>query len=90
MPETGFGLLYAIRYKDIKNAIDGKLSVDEVVNIDCDNRIGTCDELLPCETFLYWEVSEPPDYVIVQNKFKVRGFLEKIRLKVSMIQKQLD
>jgi hypothetical protein len=79
--ENPYLLLYTVRYKDIQTALKGKLSVNEVVSIDCDMRINVCDELINGETFLYWEVEERPEYVIVQNEFKIRGFVEKSKVK---------
>jgi hypothetical protein len=76
-------LLYVAKYKDKTTALKGALSVQEIVNIDCDTRVGACEELLyyDNETFLYWEVEERPEYVIVQTDSNIRGFVEKVKIK---------
>jgi hypothetical protein len=74
-------LLYLKKYKDEMTALTGMLSVQEVVSIDCDMRVGACNELMDDDTFLYWEVPEHPEYVIVQSDFNIRGFVAKSKVR---------
>jgi hypothetical protein len=74
-------LLYLKKYKDEMTALTGALSVQEVVSIDCDMRVGSCNELMDEDTFLYWEVPEHPEYVIVQSDFNIRGFVAKSKVR---------
>jgi hypothetical protein len=74
-------LLYMPRYKDAGTASRGTLSVEGPVNIDCDSQSNVCDELGDGESFLFWEVAERPEQVIVQTESKIRGFLEKDKVK---------
>ncbi|MDR1348399.1 MAG: SH3 domain-containing protein [Prevotellaceae bacterium] len=74
-------LLYMAKYRNKMTALTGMLSVQEVVSIDCDMRVGACNELLDDDTFLYWEAPERPEYVIVQSDFNIRGFVEKSKVR---------
>ncbi|MDR1198779.1 MAG: SH3 domain-containing protein [Prevotellaceae bacterium] len=74
-------LLYMEKYRDKMTALTGALSVQEVVNIDCDMRAVVCDELMDDDTFLYWEAPERPEYVIVQSDFNIRGFVAKSKVR---------
>jgi|GEM_PF-5374913 len=70
-------LLHIAKYKDRDTAKSAVLSVEGPVNIDCDIALVTCDELQNGELFMFWEVEERPEQVIVQTEAGFRGFIDR-------------